>query len=290
MRILAGIDAYPESESTFRAAVEVALALEAKPFFVHAVPMARHSAYAALDSGDSREVALQKIEGELQRRLEGWCAESPWAGREVNLDVLDGRPAKVIVRQAHEHGVDWLVIGQHKKHGYLDFGNTMRQAFAATELPIWMQVGAWKHPKTILAPVDLSPASEIVLAQARDLARAFQAKLIVLHCCSTPFFATTYSGAPPAVMPNYVVESIHEEDRQAFETLVSTFDWQGVEHESRFEDAEAVECIREHTGEVDLLVMGQHGHGWISSTVLGSTAYAVLKDSKCSVLALRQLG
>jgi nucleotide-binding universal stress UspA family protein len=234
-------------------------------------------------------LTLRQIEGEFQRRLTGWCDQTPWKGRELNLTVTDGRAAKVLVGQAQEHAADWLVIGQHRKHGYLDFGNTMRQAFAAIELPIWMQVGPWKRPETILAPVDLSPASEIVMAQARDLAQVFGAKLKVLHCCSTPFFATTYSGAPPAVMPNYVVESIHEEDRQAFETLVSTFDWKGVPHESQFVDADAIEYIREATRNVDLLVMGQHGHGWIASTVLGSTAYAVLKDSSCPVLALRQL-
>jgi nucleotide-binding universal stress UspA family protein len=290
MRILAGIDTFPESENTFRAAAGVSSALDATPFFVHAVPMARHSAYERLDSGDSREVALGKIQGEIGRRLAGWSEGTPLQGRKLELAVVAGRPAKVVVGQAQEVGADWLLIGQHRKHGLLDFGNTMRQAFAATELPIWMQVGPWKRPEIILAPIDLSLASEIVLAKARDLALTFGAKLKVLHCCATPFFASTYSGAPPAVMPNYVVDSIHEEDRQEFEALLSTFDWKGVEHEGKFVDAEAVEYIKEASGNVDLLVMGQHGHGWIASTVLGSTAYAVLKYSKCPVLALRQLG
>ncbi len=288
MRILAGIDAFLESKNTFRAAIELSSALDAKPFFVHAVPMARHSAYERLDTGDSRDVALGKIEGEISRRLTGWCEGTPLQGDDLDLTVFAGRPARVVVGQAKEVGADWLIIGQHRKHGLLDFGNTMRQSFAATELPIWMQVGPWKTPKTILAPVDLSPASENVLNQARDLAAVFGAKVKALHCCSTPFFASTYTGAPPAVMPNYVVDSIHEEDRQEFETLLSTFDWKGVEHESEFVDAEAVDYIKEATGDVDLLVMGQHGHGWIASTVLGSTAYAVLKHAKCSVLALRQ--
>ena len=290
MRILAGVDAFPESENTFRATVELASALNAIPYFVHAVPMARHAAYEMLDSGDSREVALSKIDGEITRRLAGWCEGVGIEPPEVNLEVIAGRAAPVVVKQAEAVEADWLVIGQHRKHGLFDFGNTMRQAFSGTELPIWVQVGPWKRPRTILAPVDLSSASEVVLENARDLAKAFKAKLKVLHCCSTPFFATTYSGSPPAVMPNYVVENIQEEDRREFETLLSTFDWQGVEHESEFVDAEPVEFIREATADVDLLVMGQHGHGWLATTVLGSTAYAVLKESKCSVLALRHLG
>ncbi len=289
MRILAGIDAFPESEDTFRAAVGLSSALDATPCFVHAVPMARHSAYEMLDSGDSRQVALGKIEGEIARRLGGWCEGSEMQASQVDLVVHDGRPAQMIVEHASKIEADMLLIGQHRRHGVFDFGNTMRQVFAASELPIWMQVGKWAPPKTILAPVDLSPTSEQVLTHARDLAKAFGAKLKVLHCCSTPFFATTYSGAPPAVMPNYVVNNIQEEDKREFETLLSTFDWQGVEHESQFVDADAVEFVKEASADVDLLVMGQHGHGWIASTVLGSTAYAVLKHAKCSVLALRQM-
>ncbi len=289
MRILAGIDAFPESEDTFRAAVGLSSALGATPCFVHAVPMARPKAYEMLDSGDSRQVALGKIEGEITRRLGGWCEGTSLQSSDVELAVCDGRAARMIVDHAAQVEANLLVIGQHRRHGVFDFGNTMRQVFSATELPIWMQVGPWAPPKTILAPVDLSSASEQVLSCARNLAKAFGAKLKVLHCCSTPFFATTYSGAPPAVMPNYVVNNIQEEDKQEFETLLSTFDWQGVSHVSEFVDADAVEFIKEATADVDLVVMGQHGHGWIASTVLGSTAYAVLRHAQCSVLALRQL-
>jgi len=83
--------------------------------------------------------------------------------------------------------------------------------------------------------------------------------------------------AEPVAMPSYVVEGVRDSCRKRAEELVGGFDWQGVEHGLEIVDANPIEHIRQAQADYDLTVLGQHGEGWLSATVLGSTAYAVLK-------------
>ena len=163
----------------------------------------------------------------------------------------------------------------------------MRNTFATAHTSIWVQVGDWKVPRRILAPIDLSPVAQRVMERARDLAKAFGAAVEVLYCFPVPLFGYPASWPEPAVMPTYALDDIREESRKSLDELVGGFDWEGVEHEVNFVEADPVAHIHDAAAGFDLVVMGQHGEGWISATVLGSTAYAVLKHAPCPVLALR---
>ncbi len=289
MRILVGIDEFPESSATLRSAIALADGLGAELTVVHAVPFAQPAAFDVPDFSAVRRDALRSLTPEVQKRVREWSQGTSWEGRDPGsaLVVRAGQPAQVLAKEAEERGADLLLIGPHRKHGLLDFGNTMRNTLAAAHTSVWVQIGEWKQPKRILAPIDLSPVATVVLERARDLARAFGAKVEVLYCFPVPLFGYPSSWPEPAVMPTYVIDDVRKESRQSFEQLLSGFDWQGVEHEPSFVEADPVAHIHDAAAGFDLIVMGQHGEGWISATVLGSTAYAVLKHAPCSILALR---
>lgn len=289
MRILVGIDEYPESAATLRAGIELCAALGAELSIVHAVPLAQPAAFDVPDLSAVRGAALAKVVPEIAKRIAEWTAGSAWDGRDLSssVAVVAGRPAQVLSAQAAELGADMLLIGRHRKHGLLDFSNTMRNTFAAAHTPIWVQVGDWKRPKKILAPIDLSPVATAVLERARDLGAAFGAAVEVLYCFPVPLFGYPSSWPEPAVMPTYVIDDIEKESKKSFNEIFEGFDWQGVAHEERFVEADPVSHIHDAAAGFDLVIMGQHGEGWMSATMLGSTAYAVLKHAPCSILALR---
>ena len=112
----------------------------------------------------------------------------------------------------------------------------------------------------------------------------------MVYCFASPIFANPYSDTEPNIMPGYVIDGLEKDDKKLFETLVDGFDWQGVSVEKKFAHADPVDYLRDATEHFDLTIMGQHGKGWISATVMGSNAYSVLKQAEAPVLLLRHLG
>ena len=292
MHIVVGVDEYPESADTLKAAIELGAALSAEVHVVHAVPFARPALLEVENLSAVRSVALDEVRGELAKRLKAMCAGTSWEGRELGerLSVVAGQPAKVLAAQARELGADLLMIGPHRKHGLMDFGNTMRQTFASAHTSIWVQIGAWRAPEKILAPIDLSAVSQVVLAGARDLARVFGASVEVVYCFPEPLFGYPEAWPEPAAMPVYVLDDLRDKSRATLEKLVAEFDWRGVPAQATFVESEPVDYLHDAGARADLLVLGQHGEGWISATVLGSTAYAILKHAPSPVLAIRHHG
>lgn len=291
MRILVGIDEYPESAAALRSAAELSNTLSAELSIVHAAPMIRLAAFSVPDLPALRRDALTTISSVLRDRIGEWLKGSSWEGRDLsaNLRVVEGEPAQVLADEIDECGADMLMIGPHRKHGLLDFGNTMRKTFALAGKSIWVQVGEWKEPKVILAPIDLSAVGEAVMEHARDLANSFDARVEVIYCFPEPLFGYQSTWPDPGMMPTYVIDKIKAESLEKFEKAVDRFDWRGVAHDMSFVESQPVAGISEAAKGCDLIVMGQHGEGWLSSTVMGSTAYAVLKHAPCSVLALRHI-
>lgn len=294
MRILAGIDEYEESRSTVQAAARLSEKLGAEASLLHVMPASRPAMLEVEleDLAAVRDKAVAEVAASMQKSLAGMLAGTSWEGRDPAelLTVLPGQPARVIAAEAERQGADWVLLGPHRKHGLLDFGNTLRACVALTHGSIWMQVGAWKDPQRIVAPIDLSEISSEVLQSARDLALAFGASVRVLHCFAEPMFGYPGTLAEPVAMPTYVIEGVRDSSRQRAEELVGRVDWKGVSHDLEIVDASPIEAIREAQEQADLVVLGQHGEGWLSATVLGSTAYAVLKSARGPVLAHRHHG
>jgi nucleotide-binding universal stress UspA family protein len=138
--------------------------------------------------------------------------------------------------------------------------------------------------KTILAPVDFSSVSESVVAAARDLARGFGGKVILLSIVQ-----------PPAVLAEYapLLENIAE--------LTATGEKNASRHLGKIEqrlrdDFVAVESVvttgspvpailEQAKGcEPDYIVMGSHGHTALYDLLVGSTTHGVLLKAKCPVV------
>ena len=137
--------------------------------------------------------------------------------------------------------------------------------------------------KRILAPYDFSETSAAAVNYATGLARNFGAQLYFLHVgdrAQTDFdteFPIGLEGAVEDAVRDRMVKimSPHEQTEFRPEFAVRP-------------GAPAVEIVRYATAQdIDLIVMGTHGRGFVGHVVMGSVAERVVRTAPCPVLTIR---
>jgi len=140
--------------------------------------------------------------------------------------------------------------------------------------------------RVILVPLDFSAHSVTALDRAMDFAKAFGAKIHLLHSYAVPVHG---------VMPyDFVVpDGLWDEIRKAAESKLEEFRQRivsaGVEATSEVSPALPSEAILAAAGEIgaDLIVMGTHGHTGLKHVLLGSVAERIIRLAPCPVLTLK---
>ena len=161
--------------------------------------------------------------------------------------------------------------------------------------------------KRILVPVDFSPALEGVLALARQIARAFDAEIHLLHVreiAAVPVFPAATIGYPGIGMPEVgmpgglPVDSVgltadlpETKRRSRLEELQDELTRSGQRAFTHEREGAVVEQILEAAREIsaDLIVMGSHGHGSVYNLLVGSVTEGVLKAGERPVLLVPSL-
>jgi nucleotide-binding universal stress UspA family protein len=143
--------------------------------------------------------------------------------------------------------------------------------------------------RRILVPIEHSPTSQRGLDEALNLAKAFDASLVLLHVIEYLPMMVDMTGSA-------VIEQVSAEMRKAGERLLERAHdaarSAGVASEAHLEDSAAarvcdviVQQARDH--QCDLIVMGTHGRRGVEHALLGSDAERVLRLAPCPVLLVR---
>ncbi len=140
--------------------------------------------------------------------------------------------------------------------------------------------------KTILAPIDFSPASNAVVAQATALAKTIQARLVLLSVVQPPIISSDYG---PLV--ENIAEIIAAAERSAAERrekIRTQVAGDVLAIETELAGGPPVQAIVDAAARfsADFIVMGSHGHNALYDLVIGSTTHGVLKRAKCPVLII----
>jgi len=290
-RIIVGVDEDGRSDNALRAAAALASQLSASLDLVHAVPVP-HPRWRKADP--VRDAA---VNAELLTRA--WHAVSEHVKTELPLTdasgkpldsllrVLPGRAPKLLLDQVDRTQSDLIMLGPHEKRGVIDFGSTARSILAKSDRPVWVQVDEPRPIERVLVPIDLSEGCQATLRWARSFAQAVGASVTALHCFVGPAFAYAAHPETPDVAPSYVVDDLRRADEESFARTVESFDWNGVPHDSVFVEDDPAERILRMQDDYDLIVLGTHGSTALASAILGSTAYAVLKEARRPVVAIR---
>lgn len=139
---------------------------------------------------------------------------------------------------------------------------------------------------TILVAVDLSPASERVVAVAGEMAQSRQSKVYVLHAAEpNPDFVGYDAG--PAVVRDQVAEHFHREHR-AVQALAESLRDDGLDAVALLIQGPTVEVTLKEAERLDaeLIVVGSHGHGAIYDVLVGSYSAGILRQSPVPVLVV----
>ena len=141
--------------------------------------------------------------------------------------------------------------------------------------------------RVILVGMDFSPHSEAALDRAVDFARAFGARIHLLHSYAVPV-----RGVMPYdfTVPDGVWDGI----RKAAETKLEEYRQEvvsaGVEASSEVSTELPSEAILAAADEIDadLIVMGTRGHTGLKHVLLGSVAERTIRLAPCSVLTVKE--
>lgn len=235
---------------------------------------------------DLVEIAKYQLE-EFKRGLEG-----------ENLPEVDfrvGSPAIEIAEYAR--GADLLVMGTHSVDderrgvGTIAAG-CVRRADCKVLLVRRGQTGPFRK---VAAFVDFSDTSREVLEKAIRVAARDGASLAIVHAYDDPWAGRPPAGAVADNMPDFRAkyrEAVEERLRRFCEPVAHEVGalkavFRAIEHNRGWEGY-AWGLVRFiHDEEVDLAVLGTRSNWNARDFLMGSTAERVVRDARCSIVALK---
>lgn len=289
--IAVGVDFTAGSAAALREALRIAQWNRAVVHGVHVID--------ALVAAELEE-ALSAYPGNVRDALIS-DAKQAWADLCANIDSSSAIPIEVridsrirgILAAAQDAKADLLVVGAGgTKDTDQGLGAVATSCVRHSMISVLVVRDTQPGPfKSIVACVDFSPTSLLALDEAARMAAQDGAALHVLHVFEAPWHQLHYRAPTPEVDPQFqhqyragLERRLHgfasELGREIgyLKPTFTLFDWQG--HRSG---------IVEYAGSVgaDLIVLGTRGRTSLRDVLLGSTAEKALRDSMCSVLAIK---
>lgn len=136
----------------------------------------------------------------------------------------------------------------------------------------------------LLVPLDLSSATERVLATAIKLSRAMHANVILLHVAAPEPDFVGYGAGSPAVRDQVAHE--HREEHRQLQAHAQALRDLGVDCTALLIQGATADTILNEAArlEADLIVMATHGHGAMFDLLVGSISHAVLRQGRVPVV------
>ena len=140
--------------------------------------------------------------------------------------------------------------------------------------------------KKILVPTDASDNSRRALKIALELAGSYQAEVLLLHVSYTP---QAYWGYTISYGITVTQEQLDQNGELALEATLSGIEQGNIIIKKRIESGHPVTVILDLIKKeaIDMVVMGSHGYGAITGSVLGSVSQRVLQRADCPVLIVK---
>jgi len=137
--------------------------------------------------------------------------------------------------------------------------------------------------RMVLAATDFSPLSEKALRQALSIARRYHSKFYIVHVVSSWGF--TVAGYDAAVEAAKLAQTDLE---KLVSELINSGALKDVDHEIVVAIGDLWEELRRiaTSYEIDLIVIGTHGHVGMEKMVMGSVAESVFRYAKRPVLTV----
>lgn len=278
-RILLATDFSPESQNAFYCAVSLAKRYNSSVFLTHVLPP--EGSMGAGEGWPSLAAAARHVAEKSMTRLENTGELEPIAHEVI---IKSGSTWEVISQVLHDEDIDLVVLGTHGDGAVkkLFLGSTAETICRHANCPVLtvgphFKLNSGERFNHILYATDFSSGSLRALTYALALAEDDRADLTLLHVVeSKPASATElvewkradrdklHRMVPPSVDLAYQPE---------------------VEVEIGIPEVEIVRLA--DTRKADLIVMGSHFSGAVSTHVPWTTLHHVLRNAHCPVLTVR---
>lgn len=217
-------------------------------------------------------------------------------GESTALATETGDPAKAIVDCAADIGADLIVMGTHGRGGFerLVVGSITEKVLRKAPCPVLTVpphapagLPAEVRFKTILCPMDFSPAAMQAYGYALDLGRQADGVVTILHVVEwlPEEEPRTYAHFNVPGFRNQLVQDA----RQRLHALIAEEPqtWSAIQEVVVGGRAHR-EILRLATeSSTELIVMGSQGRGAVGLALFGSTTHQVVRAAACPVLVVR---
>jgi nucleotide-binding universal stress UspA family protein len=284
-RILVGIDF---SEASVAAARWVSRHFgdSAEVVLAHVIDVPKPPAFlrsllpAVEDVSESNRLAAEQ-------RLSELAAQMP--GPKVRTELRFGASAETLVALVRDIGADLVVVGGHgSRRGVLGLvGSTTEQLVRVSAVPLLVARGLDEGPpRSILAPLDPSPAAARVLAWSRMFRERFDARVTACYAVDVMQAYGRIRTVSAATRIVQVEEGLRKESSRWISDRLRAAGFAAGDAEVQVtigDPRSAIPLLAERV-DAGLVIMGSRGAGSVGRAVLGSVAGAVLSTTSYPVL------
>ncbi len=211
-----------------------------------------------------------------------------------------------------EHEKDFVRIAIVGKKSWHKWMSTIGNAFSETKIRFffsddlqeawnWLREGrpsakAQSEPGSpepkpytkVLVALDFSPHSNLALARAAEIARHYNAKLLLIHAVESIFYPSLdfdFLVANPADFLE-MDQVVFDHAVSRIEKLADNLGYPNTQHEILWGAAKSTVLSYAEAQNVDLIVTGSHGKHGIAR-LLGSTASGIVHGARCDVIVVK---
>lgn len=234
----------------------------------------------------------QDLRAHAERKLDASRKAIEKQGLVCTTEILEDIPGFAIAAAAKRVNADLIVMGSRGltglKHALL--GSVAERTVRTAPCPVLTvkrDGGGRLQLRTILVPMDFSPASHRALEFAKELARsAGPAHLVLVHAYYVPVELEQFliqQGDP-------VLERLSESVTKDLEKILTGLQDAGISSEYLANRGAPERMIVELAKQkhADLIVMGTHGRRGLSHLLLGSVAERVVRTAECPVMTVQE--
>jgi nucleotide-binding universal stress UspA family protein len=259
-RVLVAVDMSEPALHAWRAAREIAERFGSRLDAVYCEPplAPELEAYSAETGSPSKRQSAREA---LRRRF----------GDDAPLHLVRGDPAATLAKLARDRGADLIVCGTHRRKGVarVVMGSVAESLALASPCPVLIVPRRARPPRWVLAPVNDAPYAQAALNGAGVIARAYKARLALVHVPVDPIF-----GPRPQRLLESRLESMPDEIRR------------DTKPTAEVHLGDPIADILRSTRGRDLVVLAARRKPLLGDWVLGATVQRVIRHSPIPVLAI----
>ncbi|MCO8268270.1 universal stress protein [Haloferax sp. AB510] len=292
-RLLFPTDGSEGADAVLDHVVDMADAHDATLHLLHVAPPKPERRPNLRDEGDEGDGAAgerRRTDGE--RFVSDAAARASQSDAGVVTSVEHGEPYRVITEYAAEQDVDLVVMPTHGRTGLsrLLLGSTTERVVRRSDVPVLTirpdAATDLAYPYAdVLTPTDGSACATAAVTFGSELAAATDAALHAVSVVNVAAFGADIRGP-------LLIDELEERASDAVEQAGDVAAAAGVEtvRESVGRDVSIHHGILAYIDEhdVDLVVMGTHGHTGFDRYMLGSVAEKLVRTSPVPVVTVRE--